>query len=114
MVHDKPVDIQQVGDYGKRPGETLHHGAIILVEENIRMYKYRKDSIVLAVVPDVPYPFWIWHRIVTSDSPTATGKFQVVETTAWGESFSQLDEATVAYNKRLNEYRERLHDLGGL
>jgi hypothetical protein len=107
MQHDTPIGIvfQPKLGYPVKPGRRLPNGAILLAETVIRTFDYRRDSIVLAVNPDSQQPFIVWHRRVTSDSPTATGKFQVVDTCGWGDYYDDLVEATLGYRNRIHRGR---------
>jgi hypothetical protein len=110
MIGSKPQYIESA-NFPRKPGEKLPNGGIILVEEQIRCYAYRRDSIVLAVVPGKTYEaFASWHRIVTTDSPLATGGYQVVDTCSSGEYDRTIHEALEAFGKRVDEALGRLDD----
>lgn len=96
-------------DVPKRAGQTLPNGAIILMEETLRQYAYRRDSIVLAINPGGVHPFVSWHRMVTTDSPLATGGYQTVDTTAHGEYSRDLNEAIDKFNDRVQKRLRSLH-----
>lgn len=105
MAEPMPI---RVAHFPKTPGLDLPNHAIILHETVIREYDYRRDSIVLAINPKAVQPFVSWHRVVTSDSPTADGEFQVVDTCAWGHYHREIDTAWDNYQLRVQEQSAKL------
>jgi hypothetical protein len=97
---EQPRNVKQA-QFPHKPGSKLPNGAILLDETVIREYTYRRDSIVLCITNTIHRPFYSWHRIVTTDSPTATGAFQIVDTCAWGEQYANIEEAVDKFNERV-------------
>lgn len=92
-------------------GQTLRNGAILLDEEELRRYDHRRDTLVLCVTTEAlaHHPFWIWHRLITTDSPYGSMPgYRIVDTTAWGEGFKTLDEAMTAFADRVTKRRHAL------
>lgn len=93
-MKDSPQFVESTPEARAGIGHTLANGGVILKEVILRQFSYRRDSMVLCIIPNKRWePFAIWHRLITSDSPLATGGYQVVETTTWGHYFRTLDEA---------------------
>jgi len=84
-----------------KPGSKLPNGGIILAEQTIREFEFRRDSIVLCITNSIYRPFYSWHRLVTTDSPLAGGGFQIVDTCAWGEQYANIEEAVDKFNDRV-------------
>jgi len=96
--------------FPKKPGEKLPNGGILLAETVLRTFDYRWDSIVLCITNTVYRPFVSWHRLVTTDSPLATGGFTIVDTCSWGEQYANIEEAVTGFNDRV---ADKLHVLEG-
>lgn len=105
----KPVNVASpTHNFPRKPGKTLPNGAIILAEKVIRRYEYRQDSIVLAVNPGGHQPFVSWHRMITTDSPLATGGFHVIDSTCYGHYYSTLERAWENFLVRVAEHEWKL------
>lgn len=102
-----PVNIRSA-NIPNKPGAKLRNGAILLAETVIRIYEHRRDSIVLAVNPLGFQPFVTWHRVVTTDSPLATGGYEIVDTCALGYYHSGLDDALKDYEERWQKHSSKL------
>lgn len=95
---DEPKDVRDA-DFPTKPGQKLPNGGIILLEEVMdsrRDYDgniCRRESIVLCLLPHSMQNFASWHRLITTDSPTATGGFQIVDTCSWGHYDNDLVSA---------------------
>jgi hypothetical protein len=104
----KPQAIAAIPMIPHRPGQKLPNGAILLDREVVREYEFRRDEIVLCLA-DSPYtPYITWHRLITSDSPLATGGYHIVDTCMSGDYFKTLDEAMTGFADRVTQQRARL------
>lgn len=107
-MEDKPIRVgMAAAGFPRKPGKTLPNGAIILAEVEIRRYEFRRDSVVLAINPGGYQPFVSWHRMVTTDSPLATGGFQTVDSCCYGRYSMTLESAMIVFNERVEEYQKR-------
>jgi hypothetical protein len=103
---EEPKDIRDA-DFPTKPGQKLPNGGIILAEEVIdtrRQYDgnlCRRESIVLCLLPHSMQNFASWHRLITTDSPTATGGFQIVDTCSWGHYDSTIFDALGDFTERV-------------
>lgn len=101
-----PQDLR-TARYPKKPGKKLPNGGII-VQEHIYDERWNGEgviaerrSIVLCVLPSSMQPFATWDRYVTSNSPMATGGYQIVDTCVWGHYHDDLVTALEDFFKRL-------------
>lgn len=109
---DKPINVDSAAaDFPRKAGKTLPNGAIILAETVIRRYEFRRDSIVLAMNPGGYQPFVSWHRVVTTDSPLATGGFTTVDSTCYGHYSTTLEGAIQKYELRVKEYEDKQGEM---
>ena len=106
--YNKPLPIEDALKIMPKIGQTLPNGAILLDEHVLREFDHRRDSLVLCVAPSPYTPFASWHRLVTTDSPLATGDYQIVDTCVWGEYSRTLDEAMTMFADRITK---RTHAL---
>lgn len=100
-MHNRTPTFVESADVPRRPGQRLPNGSVILAEEPLRSFAYRRDSVVLAINPGGVHPFVSWHRIVTTDSPLATGGFYIVDTTVQGDYSRDLEDAIVKFKDRV-------------
>lgn len=98
-------------NFPRKPGQALPNGAIILVEWELRSYEFRRDSLVFALIPGNVHPFVSWHRVVTTDSPLATGGFHIVDSTAFGDYGREMHESFVKFQERFKEKEAALGDM---
>lgn len=96
-------------------GEQLPNGAFILDElvliEGGRVGEEAtmRESVILAFTPDAHQPFVSWRRGV-SLSRTATGEIEVVDSTYWGNYYTNIMQAVAGFSKRVKESRRQIHD----
>jgi hypothetical protein len=93
-----PLDLDR-SRFPKKPGQKLPNGTII-IDENVYAEQtddngnvVRRQSIVLCLCPQSQQSFATWDRWVTSDSPLATGGYQIVDTCSWGEYHDTIVDA---------------------
>lgn len=108
-----PINSRSLAAQGipHRAGEVLPNGAVILDEITIRVFDYRRDSIVLALTNSPYTPFVTWVRLVTSDSPVSSGMYVIVDTCAFGNYHSEIEDAVAEFHKRVTE---KLDLMGGM
>jgi len=96
-----------------KPGNKLPNGGILLSEHVLVLEAHRRESLVLCVTNSVD-PFATWHRLLTSDSPLATGGYTFVDSCSWGHYFKDLKPALDNFNLRVDEQfgRDRLEGSG--
>jgi hypothetical protein len=105
----KPLNVASAAvKFPSKPGKTLPNGAIILDEIVVRRYEYRRDSVVLAINPGGVHPFVSWHRMITTDSPLATGGFTTVDSTSYGQYSTNLEDALKLFANRVLRFEEIL------
>jgi hypothetical protein len=96
--------------FPKKPGKELPNEAIILVETELRRYDFRRDSLVLTVVPGSARPFAIWTRTI-GEEQKATGGWGVLDYCFQGDYFSTLEEAIDNFKHRYEVQMDRIEGL---
>src|SRR4051812_36366374 len=99
----QPINARSLTSQGipMMAGDVLPNGAVILDEIVIRTFDYRRDSIVLAMTNSRHSPFVTWHRLITSDSPVASGMYRIMDSCAFGEYHREIEDAVEAFQKRV-------------
>lgn len=119
--YSPPIDFNEMSDYQLirddgiplKPGAKLPNGAIILMEQIVRKFDHRRDSIVLCVT-DSYQPFVTWIRTIQTDNPERNEDgshntwYNVRDYCEDGHYYSKLDTALEQFEVRVTKTLSRV------